>query len=332
MDSKLIDLQSVCNKIISFNLGVKKEEEVLIVADTGTDMRISNALAASVQSIGAEFTIAIMPTRKANSKKALRTTNAIAKAAEAVDVLITISKGSAPAFDSRLVDLLFKEKSLRTCYINGREIDTYLKGGALADYEAIYKDGLKLKEEWDKRKTFELKSASGSFIKGELGEYPTLLGCGVAREKGTDMAFSDGEVSLTPNDNSVNGVLVIDGPIQTLGMPSKPIKLTIKNSRVISVDSGDSSIVAKLKNVFETVENSNYIAELAIGLNPCCLKEGDFIEEKKAYGNSHMALGDNTYFGGDIKSGIHWDVIIRNPTITMDEIEFVQEGIVTILK
>lgn len=332
MDSKLIDLQSICNKIIAFNLAVKEEEEVLIVADTGTDMRIANALAASVQSVGAEFTIAIMPSRQANSKKALRTTNVIAKAAEATDVLITVSKSSAPAFDKRLMDLLFKEKTLRTCYINGREIDTYLQGGALANYEEIYKDGLKLKEEWDKRKTFELKSDSGSHLKGELGEYSTLLGCGVAREKGTDMAFSDGEVSLSPNDNSINGVLVVDGPIQTLGMPSEPIKLTIKNSRVVSVDSGDPSMVSQLKSIFKTVENANYIAELAIGLNPCCPKNGEFIEEKKAYGNSHLAIGDNTYFGGNIESGIHWDMVIRNPTITMDGIEFTRGGIVTILK
>lgn len=332
MDSKLIDLQLACNKIIGFNLAVKKEEEVLIVADTGTDMRIASALAAAVQSLGAEFTIAIMPTRQANSEKALRTTNAIAKAAEAIDVLITISKGSAPAFDSRLTKLLFDEKRLRTCYINGREIDTYLKGGALADYEKIYQDGLKLKEEWDKRKTFKLKSPLGTYITGELGDFQAMLGCGVAREKGTDMAFSDGEVSLTPNKGSVNGVLVVDGPIQTLGMPSEPIKFTIKNSRVISVDSGDPSIVSQLKSTFETIENADYIAELAIGLNPCSPKNGEFIEEKKSYGNSHLALGDNTYFGGDVESGIHWDMIVRNPTIIMDGIDFVRDGDVTILK
>jgi hypothetical protein len=332
MDSKLIDLQAACNKIIGFNLAVKKEEEVLIVADTGTDMRIANALAAAVQSIGAEFTISIMPSRLATSEKALKVTDVIAKSAEAADVLVTISKGGASALDSRLLDLLFKEKSLRTCYINGREIDTYLKGGALADYEKVYQDGLKLKEEWDKRKTFKLKSPLGTYLTGELGEFPALLGCGVAREKGTDMAFSDGEVSLSPNNDSVNGVLVVDGPIQTLGMPSEPIKLTIKNSRVISIDAGDPSIVSQLRNTFETVENSDYIAELAIGLNPCSPKNGEFIEEKKAYGNSHVAIGDNTYFGGNVESGIHWDLIIKNPTIIMDGIDFVRDGDVTILK
>lgn len=328
----MIDLQNVCNKIININLGVKENEEVLIVADTSTDMRIASALASAVKTAGAEFTIAIMPSRSNDDENALKTTNAIAKAAETADVYIAISRATpASIFDPRIVKLIL-EKKLRDCTITGRDIDTFLKGGALADYEKVYEDGVKLKKEWDKRKTFKIKSPSGTYLTGELGEGEVILGCGVARERGTSMAFSDGEVSCTPNKVSVNGVAVIDGPIYTHGQPSEPIKLTIKNSRVISVDAGDQAIVTQLTKMFKEVKNSDYLAEIAIGLNPCSLKNGEFTEEKKAYGNSHIAVGDNTYFGGDVVSNVHMDMVIRKPTILMDGIDFVRDGKVVILE
>ena len=78
--------------------------------------------------------------------------------------------------------------------------------------------------------------------------------------------------------------------------------------------------------IIETVENGANIAEIGIGLNPMCRRNGDFEEEKKARGNLHIALGDNIFYGGCVRSPIHIDMVIYNPTVRFDEQVIVDNG------
>lgn len=331
LDNKMLDLQRVCNAIVKINLAVQEGEEVFIVADSHTDMRIAYAFANAATDCGAEYTLAIMPARVKKDNRLMTTTAVIAEGAKKADVYIALSKANqASIMDSRIVEQI-KQKRFRNCCLTGRDIDNLIMGGALADYESLNQQGIRLKKEWDTHRTFKMKSPAGTYITGELNDADSIIGCGIAREPGSDMAFADGEVSSSPKKGTVNGVIVIDGPIYSFGMPVKPVKMTVKNSRVISVDDGDPAIVAGLRKMFSEVENSDYIAEIAIGLNPMSLMNGDFMEEKKAYGNMHVALGDNTYFGGDVVCGVHIDMVIKGGTMLMDGVDFVRDGKVVIL-
>lgn len=330
MDNKIIEYSILAHKLINVNIRVKKNEQVLIVIDTNTDMRLALELASAVQIAGGEFTISMMPARPADN--ATNTTDIIAKSAEAADVIISLTRfNSCALFDSR-VNRLIPMKKLRDITLSCRDPETFLRGGALADYEKILEDGLKLKEKWENKKTFRITSELGTDLVGEFGDYEIMLGCGIARNPGESMAFSDGEVSCTPKKNSVNGVIFVNGPIFGFRQPTVPIKLIIKDSRVVSVEDGDEDIVSGLKDMLKNIENMDYLAEVAIGLNPCSLRNGEFAEEKKAYGNLHIALGDNLYYGGDVSSKVHIDMVLKNANISMDNIDFVKNGDVIILK
>ncbi len=95
------------------------------------------------------------------------------------------------------------------------------------------------------------------------------------------MAFSDGEVSCTPKDGSVSDTVVVDGPIMGFGQGRKPLRLEIENSVVKSVVDGDPETVEKLRRQLEEIENYIWFAEIAIGLNPCSLRNADFPEKKQ---------------------------------------------------
>ena len=140
------------------------------------------------------------------------------------------------------------------------------------------------------------------------------------------MAFSDGEVSQGPNEGTMNGTLVIDGPICQMGLPSEPIHMTIRESRIVSVDSGDPRIATRIQQLIDTVENADNIAEIGLGLNPASLLNGDFQEEKKARGTCHIALGDDLYYDGNHKCDVHIDMIMYKPTVLMDDIVVVDTG------
>ena len=128
----------------------------------------------------------------------------------------------------------------------------------------------------------------------------------------------------------MNGTLVIDGPITHLQSPAKPVSLTVKNGKVVSVEGGDLKIVNRLRQIISDVTNADNIAEIGLGLNPASLLNGDIQEEKKARGTCHIALGDNLYFDGTVKYDVHIDMVMYKPTVLMDDIVVVKGSEVVI--
>ena len=47
-------------------------------------------------------------------------------------------------------------------------------------------------------------------------------------------------------------------------------------------------------------------------------RNGDFQEEKKGLGTAHFAFGDNIYYYGKVHCPIHFDVVMYEPTVTVD--------------
>lgn len=130
----------------------------------------------------------------------------------------------------------------------------------------------------------------------------------------------------------MNGILVADGPMCYYGLPTKPIKLEITNGKVIKILDGDPKISTELERLFASVENSENIAEIGIGLNPDSLFNGDFEEEKKARGTVHFALGNGLYYEQTVDSQVHIDMVLYKPTVVFDGITFVKDGKVIIIE
>ena len=139
-----------------------------------------------------------------------------------------------------------------------------------------------------------------------------IIECGIARNPGDAMAWSDGEVSLGPVIDTTHGKLVIDGPICYYGCPTTPVELRIEKGRIVEVVGGDPKICKEIRRQIAEVKDSDNIAEIGLGLNPARMFNGDFEEEKKARGTctsqwataSTMTAGtlDRTYRHGTVQS------------------------------
>ncbi len=153
-----------------------------------------------------------------------------------------------------------------------------------------------------------------------------IIECGIARNPGDAMAWSDGEVSLGPVIGTTHGKLVIDGPICYYGCPTVPVELKIEGGRIAEVVGGDAKICKEIRRQIAEVKDSDNIAEIGIGLNPACMFNGDFEEEKKARGTCHIAMGNGFYYGQPARSTVHIDMVQYNPTITFDGQLIVKDG------
>ena len=315
-NNKIIDAVTSADMIVRELLAVQPGEEVVLVGDPDTDIEMMQAMAGVVQSLGAEYNLVIMPTRPPETS--LTMTRFIEKGLEDADVFIGMTAASGAACYSPVVQRMRKERGLRQLSMVLRDLDIWTKGGATADYAAMLKDATRLKKAWEGARSIHLTSPAGTDLKAELGDSAPFIECGYAKGPGSEGAFSDGEVSLGPNQGTAEGVVVIDGPSAYIGQPATPLKLTFKAGRLVDI-SGDMRASRSLKDILDRVEGADNFAEIGIGLNKASRKEGKFEEEKKAYGSIHIALGRNTgAYGGTVAAQIHIDMVFYNGTVETD--------------
>jgi leucyl aminopeptidase (aminopeptidase T) len=323
MNPRSIDVIRHADQVIRRLLAVKPGEQVAIVCDPHSEMSMAYALAGAVESVGGEYTILMMPTRNTDRKNEL--TPVIEKGLSAADCLIGLTGSCGAPTYSSAVKALYDIKKIRTISMVMRSLDNFTSGGALADYEALYEDGKRLAAVWAQAASIHVTSPAGTDLAAPIAGEKVVIECGFATEPGLEAAFSDGEVSQMPRVNTAEGVIVVDGPIAHIGRLDRPITLMVEKGRVVSV-SGDCRQADELRYIIETIPGASNIAEIGIGLNPMCRRNGDFEEEKKARGNVHVAIGDNVFYGGDVHSAVHMDMVIYSPTVLLDDYRVVDRG------
>jgi len=310
-------------KIVRQLLAIQQGERALLVADTKTDMSMVEAIAAAIKSAGAEYVVAIMPSAEVGRGDHTTLPRMLKRALEEADIAIGLNRTTgAPSYDDTLARLL-KEKRIRYMSMVMRTLENWTRGAATADYEEVYAVAKKM-EALFTGKVCKVTSPAGTDFTSNIEGKRVIIEAGLARAAGESAAFSDGEVSLGPVEGTTNGIVVADGPIAYLGISDAPIMIRVKNGRVAKVEGGRTT--EEVKRLIASVPNFDNFAEIGIGVNPKARKSGDYQEEKKGWGNVHVALGDNIYYGGSTKCALHSDFVVYRPTVVVDGRTIVEEG------
>jgi leucyl aminopeptidase (aminopeptidase T) len=313
-------VRRISELIIGKLLNVKSDENLLIIADDKSEAIMVEALFKESISIGGTPVISIIPS---NWKSHTTLPKTVQASLEYANVVIGVTRGTAaPSYDPEVARLL-REKRIRYMSMVLRSLDNFINGAALADYDEVYNYAKKIAKAMHGNR-IRVKTKLGTNIEADMGEARIIIEAGFAINPGDSAAFSDGEVSFTPLEGTANGTVVVDGPIAYIGKPSEPLKLEVKNGRVSRVYGGREA--EQLVDMMSKTQNLDNFAEFGIGVNRYARLNGDWQEEKKAYGNLHIALGDNIYYGGKVKCDIHMDMVIYKPTVEIDGRIIVDEG------
>ena len=139
--------------------------------------------------------------------------------------------------------------------------------------------------------------------------------------------FPTGEFNVAPVEGSADGKLVIDLTMHHLGRLWTPIELTVEKGRVTKIDGGADA--RTLRDYLETYGDDNaYMcpAEASVGVNAKAVVRGIQREDKNIYGSMHFGLGTNIDVGGSVKSKIHMDGVILEPTLYVDGNKRIDNG------
>jgi leucyl aminopeptidase (aminopeptidase T) len=131
-----------------------------------------------------------------------------------------------------------------------------------------------------------------------------------------------GEVYVAPIETSANGILVVD---EFRDYKIQNLELYFREGKVENFKAERGSDV--FRRLLDKAEgDKDRIAEFGIGINYGMKLTGYRIYDEKALGTAHIAIGNNTQLGGVNKASIHWDFVLRNPSIEVDGIPLMEKG------
>jgi leucyl aminopeptidase (aminopeptidase T) len=162
-----------------------------------------------------------------------------------------------------------------------------------------------------------ITSPKGTDVSMAVEGRPLDLDVGVVTAEAPLTNLPAGEVCLAPIETSANGVVVFDVAFLD-GRWVEDLEVEFTGGVACGVRA-----VRGLDLFNDTIAGAsgagNIIGELGIGLNhevtaPC----GNMLLDEKILGTIHIAVGENTMLGGANDSSLHWDLLVMNPTVTVD--------------
>jgi leucyl aminopeptidase (aminopeptidase T) len=194
-----------------------------------------------------------------------------------------------------------------------------ITGGMTADYDQVKDIALRFFKRLENARGVRVTTELGTDIRFDLEGCTWRMDTGSCKEPGSSSNLPAGELYIAPAD--ANGIFIVDGSMSGLGILDSPLEFTVRKRHVTEIKGKHAH---KLISVLDKVgHKARNIAELGIGINPEAQLIGNVLEDEKVGGTVHIALGDNSTFGGDVVAGIHLDGIITKPRVFVDGEEFI---------
>lgn len=313
--------------LITKNLGIAPKENVLVLADEGTNVLVRDEVVSAARAAGAFVTLAMI---EMPEKPNLDPPRIIRKALEGADVFICLTTLEFTHPEAVRVNVL--NNGMRYVTMSGLTPEL-LNSPTMSEinYEEMAELGEKVRKLFADGDIVEITSANGTNFRFSVkGREGGGIFSGIARDIGTFAPIPAGDVSAGAVHGSANGTVILDY-FQMLGKLSEPIRLTVEDSWIVKVEGGQEA--EKFKEIIGSASNGNYIAEaLGFGLNPKSVLLGlpDLLNEKTMRGVLHVGIGDSSYYCLPIRCAFHLDGAIVEPTLKLDGKVVMEKGVMMI--
>ena len=309
------NLVKIAEGVLVSCLAVKPGEEVLIVTDDSRKA-IGEALYQAAGNLGCEKILMVMGEREVSGQEPPK---AVAAAMKEADVVIAPTAQSLTHTNARIEAA---KAGTRVATMPGITEEMFSRGAMNADYTAVEKLTETITEMLTKASSARIEK-DGKVLTINLNGRDGVPSPGVYREAGKCGNLPSGEAYIAPLEDGSDGELIIDGSMVGIGKLDSPLHMVISGGKLRSV-AGEKSenLDILLKN-----ETNGTLCELGIGTNEAAILNGIILEDEKVYGTVHIAFGTNTSFGGVNKAECHMDGIILRPTLYLDDVKVIEDGV-----
>jgi leucyl aminopeptidase (aminopeptidase T) len=303
-------------------LAVGAGEEILLLADEGTDPDVVDGLSNGIGERDAIPLVARMPSPRLPGAEPPAAVAAMMLSAAATIELTSLFIGSSAARRAAT------DGGARYLAMPGVRLDTFRPGGPLAvDFERLRTDAEKVGAAWGRARSFRLTSRGGTDLRGSVEDRPGRVLHGMARERGAYMAPPDVEAGTAPVEGTATGVVVIDADLLFMGEGplDEPVVLHVADGRLAGVEGPArgrlESMLARCAD-----ERMANIAEVSLGFNPAGVVCSVPMETESSRGSAHIALGNSIAYGGRVNAIAHLDCVMRDAVLELDGHTVMAEG------
>lgn len=314
-----MNLLERARSIIETNLALAPDETLLVVTDDPT-YEVGDLFYNAARALGRQAILLRMPEGRVTGEEPPAT---VAAAMRAADVALCPTSKSLTHTNARIAAAA---AGTRVVTMPGVTLDMLRDGAACADYVEVERRTRELTERLTRAERARIEK-DGHVLKLSLAGRSGVASPGVYREPGASGNFPSGEAYIAPVETEANGSVVIDGSMVGIGTLASPMIATIESGRLVRLEGRDEQgpYAERLGVLFDRPENGT-VAELGIGTNEAAKLCGIILEDEKLYGTVHVAFGTNTSFGGATKADCHYDGIVLNPTLFLDDECVIRDG------
>ncbi len=220
----------------------------------------------------------------------------------------------------------------RLASMPGFTADMFLPDGPMAaDYNWVSSFSRKIAEYLQGAKKIRVVTDYGTDIEFSVEGRRFDVDDGIYDKPGSWGNLPAGEVFIAPVEGTANGkIVVLKGWYPRL---EEDMILTVENGLVVKIEGGGKigDYFRETLGLEPRVEDEVHrarrnIAEFGIGTNPKAKRPDNVLEAEKILGTIHIAIGDNSHFGGRVEADLHEDFIIPKPTVYVDGKLFMDKG------
>lgn len=302
-------------------LGLQKEENLLIICDEAK-REIGLALYEIGKTLCKESVYVEMKAREVNGEEP---PDQISDLMKKFDVVVCPTSKSLTHTNARREAVKF---GARVATMPGITKSTMVRCLS-ADAKKIIELTENVKNALQNAKEIHVVSKNGTDLKMNIEGRKIIPSTGVLKNKGDSGNLPSGEVYLAPVEGSTNGVIVFDGSVAGIGILKNPIKVTIIDGYAQKF-SGRNEAKQLQKLLDKIGGDAKAVAEFGIGTNYKAKITGHILEDEKVLGTVHIAFGNNLSMGGILDVSIHIDGLIKKPTVLVDDIVIMENGVLLV--
>ncbi|HTX74300.1 MAG TPA: aminopeptidase [Rectinemataceae bacterium] len=342
------DLMRAADTAVKTSLRVQPGEKVLIITNPRREvLEIASAIYDSAISAGARATLILQPvkTQMDDAEELV-----LASFEGQPDVVVSLSaerlgkdaegirtpyEWDGVSYDHVFNYQLHGAKTLRAFWSPNISREMFKKTVPI-DYAELQERCRRIKAVLDKAVSLRVTNATGTDLMLGLQGRQSRSDDGDYSAPGSGGNLPAGEVFVSPALASATGVIAFDGSIaDSVGdiVIRTPIRCRVERGFVVAIEGGEEarrleraielgaegarglgaegSLTAEKAAEYE--RNARAIGEFGIGLNPKAEIVGRMLEDEKAFGTCHFAIGAN--YDEDGPALIHLDGLVSRPTI-----------------
>ena len=329
-----LELTNACYKLLHDMFDLQPGESLAITCDTESNMDVVNATAKAAFALGAKPLVLKMSTPRDCGKAG--------DIDMPIEPLVAAIKGCdawveynnkwifySTAYDKIVADPEDRPRYMNLCGVNP---ELMVRNIGKVDNNLLTKFIMAISDFCEAGKHFVITSPDGMHLECDNEPGRAYVTADGHVRKGEIKMFP-GQISWSPNFDSINGTIVVDGTITPpLGAVKNPITFTIEKGYVTKIEGEGTDAKAYAEWMKSFNDKQIYlVAHGSFGFGPNAMLNGDIVEDERVWGCTEWGFGNvGPQLVSDIPGGIpaatHSDGICLNCSVWVDGVQILDEG------